>query len=205
MIENWGYTAGGLVTGKSYSINHPDFYDGAGNYYTPYSEGPPAMTFTYDTEGRATGYGPFSYTLDSMGRPTGLTESGPGTVWVQNAQYGPGGELKTMQYRTSTGAYYTESRTFNNRSQMIQQQTRGSGLTGMDLQYVYTTGANNGQGGPFRGAPLQLATTVDVHPLFLSRYAVQHQGRRWSPAKKVWKLPWRQAHLKPERPDALDT
>jgi hypothetical protein len=92
-----------------------------------------------------TGYGAFSYTLDSMGRPTGLTETGPGTVWVQNAAYGPGGEMKTMQYRTSGGAYYTENRTFNNRTQMIQQQVSGSGLTGMNLQYVYTSGANNGQ------------------------------------------------------------
>jgi hypothetical protein len=103
------------------------------------------MGFTYDSEGRMTGYGPFSYTLDSMGRPTGLTETGPGTIWVQNAQYGPGGEMKAMQYRTSGGAYYTENRTFSNRTRMILRQSGGSGLTGMNLQYVYTAGANNGQ------------------------------------------------------------
>jgi hypothetical protein len=76
--------------------------------------------FIYDSEGHQTGYDGFVYTLDAMGRPTALTANG--AVWVQNAAYGPGGEMKTMQYRTNTGTYYTENRTYNNRTQTIEIQ-----------------------------------------------------------------------------------
>jgi hypothetical protein len=43
------------------------------------------------------------------------------------------------------GSLLHENRTFNNRTQMILQQSGASGLTGMKLQYVYWEGANNGQ------------------------------------------------------------
>ena len=126
--EGWSYTAGGLVTSKSYYLLVPGFFDGAGNQYGQYTYGP-VTGFTYNNEGSMTGYGPFVYSLDAMGRPAGLTEPGPGTVWVQNVGYGPGGEMKTMQYRTSGGAYYTENRSFNNRTQLKQLQTSAAGLT----------------------------------------------------------------------------
>ena len=85
---------------------------------------------SYDNAGHTTGYvpygdqytgDPFSYTLDAMGRPTALTETNTGTVWVQNVVYGPGGEMDSMQYRTGTnggGPYYTENRGYNNDTQL---------------------------------------------------------------------------------------
>ena len=92
-----------------------------------------------------TGYGSFSYTLDAMGRRTGLTETGPGTVWVQNVGYGPSGEMRSLQYRTSGGAYYTETNAFNNRNQVVDTSVSGTGLAGAHYQYGYAAGANNGQ------------------------------------------------------------
>jgi len=145
MSEYYSYTAGGLVTTKGYSINFPTTYACGGSCeYFAYGYGP-STTFSYDTEGHQTGYSGFAYTLDAMGRPTGLTETGPGTVWVQNVLYGPGGEMKSIQYRTSSGAYYTENRTFNNRAQATEIQASGTGLPGMDLRYSFNAGTNNGQ------------------------------------------------------------
>ncbi len=80
-----------------------------------------------------------------MGRPTALTETANGTVWAQNAAYGPGGEMKTMQYRTNTGTYYTENRTYNNRTQTIEIQGSGAPMRSLDLKYLFPAGANNGQ------------------------------------------------------------
>ena len=86
------------------------------------------------------------YTLDAMGRPVGLTGTGLGTVWVQNVAYGPGGEMKTMQYAAGSGFWYTENRSFNSRTQATQIQVAHSGgKVGMNVQYGYTAGANNGQ------------------------------------------------------------
>src|SRR5450432_4407645 len=50
-----------------------------------------------------------------------------------------------MQLRTSGGAYYTENRTYNNRTQLTQLQTSAAGLAGINLKYTYPAGANNGQ------------------------------------------------------------
>src|SRR6516162_5142159 len=53
--------------------------------------------------------------------------------------------MKTMQYRTNTGTYYTENRTYNNRTQTIEIQGSGAPMRSMDLKYLFTAGANNGQ------------------------------------------------------------
>ena len=122
MNENWSYTPGGLVTLKSYNNQVPDVVDGGGTEYGPYesygygSGVPP----TYDNGRSYDGLWFLRvqhvhlYAGFAMGRPTGLTENGTGNdVWVQNAAYGPAGEMKTMQYRTSGGAYYfTENHTY---------------------------------------------------------------------------------------------
>ena len=94
-------------------------------------------------------YNTFANTMDSMGRPATLTktdQNGQNSTWAQNAAYGPGGELKTLQYKTTGGVWYTENRSFNNRLQLTQLQSSGTGLAGVNLQYSYpTSGANNGQ------------------------------------------------------------
>jgi RHS repeat-associated protein len=53
--------------------------------------------------------------------------------------------MKTMQYRTNTGTYYTENRTYNNRTQTIEIQGSGAPMRSMDLKYLFAAGANNGQ------------------------------------------------------------
>ncbi len=143
--EAYSYTAGGLVTWKGYYVVVPMSFGGNGSIeYSGYSYGP-TETYSWDSEGNQTGYGSFAYTLDAMGRATGLTETGPGTVWVQNASYGPGGEAQGLQYRTSSGAYYSETRSYNNLNQLKQLTASASGLAGMNLRYGYGTGTNNGQ------------------------------------------------------------
>ncbi len=144
LTEYYAYTAGGLVTTKGYGVNFPTYWASSSIEYIGYSEGPTA-SFTYDTEGHQTGYNNFVYSLDAMGRPTSLTEIGPGTIWVQNAAYGPGGEMQTMQYRSSSGIYFTENRTYNNRAQLKELISNRGVKPAIDLQYVYTAGANNGQ------------------------------------------------------------
>ena len=144
VTENYSYTAGGLVTMKGYTYGGVAWLGANSGGWYPWSAGP-SMTYTWDQEGHMTGYGSFSYTLDAMGRPTGLTESGPGTVWVQNVGYGPSGEMRSLQYRTSGGAYYTETNAFNNRNQVVDTSVSGTGLAGAHYQYGYAAGANNGQ------------------------------------------------------------
>ena len=111
VTATYSYTPGGLITYKGYEQFFWTY--GSPNYY--FAEPGAGTGYSWDNEGHMAGYGPFTYTLDALGRPTALTETTPGTVWVQNAAYGPGGEMKTMQFRTSAGAYYTENHTFNNR------------------------------------------------------------------------------------------
>ena len=58
-------------------------------------------------------YNTFANTMDSMGRPATLTktdQNGQNSTWAQNATYGPGGELKSLQYKTTGGVWYTENR-----------------------------------------------------------------------------------------------
>ena len=114
VYEYFGYTPGGLMTSKGAGESFPMSYaDNGYVIYESYGYGPESL-YTYDNEGHMTSYGSqgfstFTYSLDSMGRPTGLTESGTGTTWVQNVAYGPAGETQTIQYRTSGGNYFNEN------------------------------------------------------------------------------------------------
>ena len=150
------YSAGGLLTYKGMEIAtpQPTYYNPTYGYQYPVAIGGVGATYTYDNEGRQTSYsmsgmsGAFNYTLDAMGRATGMAEtstSNPAVQWVQNAAYGPAGEMRGMSYLTSAGGSYQETRTYNNRLQVTAIVASGSGLQGMGLQYSYPAGANNGQ------------------------------------------------------------
>lgn len=164
MTEFYGYSPGGLVSSKSW--NRSWWGQGiSGGYGVPERvNAGPVANFSYDNEGHNSGYSmmyasapvngrpsynTFTNTLDAMGRSIGMAETdqnGQTSTWVQNVSYGPAGELKSMQYRTTGGAWYTENRTFNNRLQLTQLQAAGTGLTGVNLQYSYPgSGANSGQ------------------------------------------------------------
>ena len=176
--ETFTYTSGGLVTGKGFHIDGQTQQADYPYGFMPWDFGK-TENYSWNQEGRMTGYGPFAYGLDAMGRPVSLAEGA--TVWVQNAVYGPGGEMKQMQYRTGGGTYYTETHTFNKRGQMVQQQTSGSGLQGMNLAYVYTAGANNGQIAQMNDllSGEQVAYTYDSLKRLVKAETTQAGGTQW--------------------------
>ena len=108
-------------------------------------------TYSWDDEGRATNlnyaggwsgtnYKPIQHyvnSFDANGRLSGMTEAvDAGTpTSVAGASYGIAGEILSMSY-FGVG----ESRTYNNLLQLTRIQA-----TGMDMQYLYPAGANNGR------------------------------------------------------------
>ena len=78
----------------------------------------------------------YSYTYDSMGRPTKMTDTQLSQDLVSSVTYGPAGELLDM-----TGTSVNEHRTYNSNGQV----TRISNPGVMDLNYVYPASTNNGQ------------------------------------------------------------
>jgi RHS repeat-associated protein len=173
MGEGYSYNAAGQLTSRGYESEfqyycvscNPQLY----GWYI-YGE-----DYTYDNEGTLTTYWDamyqnnqfpanvsiYSYTLDAMERPTGLVEqdwintnsntippSGSPTstkTWVQNVTYGPSNEMTGIQFATTAGPLYTETRSYNNLAQLTNITAAGPGLTGMNLTYTYNTGHNNGQ------------------------------------------------------------
>src|SRR5581483_7553668 len=118
-------------------------------------------SYTYNDEGQVAtvktpdAYGPsgappgwvavpgttFTYTYDTMGRPSKLTANGADSV--KDAVYGPAGELKSLWY-----SGVTETRTYNSRLQVtrITAVLAGYGSAGtMDIEYRYAANQNNGQ------------------------------------------------------------
>jgi RHS repeat-associated protein len=141
----YSYNAAGRVTAQ-----HMD--------YDVVSDNPLSFdaAYTWDNEGRMTGinYGP-QYTLqyDANGRLGGMQEvvNGYGTP-VASASYGVAGEMTGLSY----GAYnpwtwsYSETRQYNSLLQMTRMTGTGTPngsppATVLDMQYVYTGGANNGR------------------------------------------------------------
>jgi len=50
-----------------------------------------------------------------------------------------------IQFATTAGPLYTETRSYNNLLQLTNITAAGSGLPGMNLTYTYNIGHNNGQ------------------------------------------------------------
>ena len=97
--------------------------------------------YGWDNEGRMTSQsypaqdyltaGPqYAYQFDAMGRTNGMTGP-PWNLTIATAAYGPAGELTSLN---------GDTRTYNT----LGQLTRISG-GGIDLEYVYTAGQNNGR------------------------------------------------------------
>ena len=81
------------------------------------------------------GGGKYTYSFDSMGRPNQLTD--PNNAIVVNAvSYGAADQLTQITYDGRT-----ETRIYNSRFQLTRLTVPGS----MDLEYRYSTTANNGQ------------------------------------------------------------
>jgi RHS repeat-associated protein len=80
----------------------------------------------------------FTYGFDAMGRVNGITDTSSGGGG--SAAYGVAGEILSLSY-FGMG----ETRTYNSMFQMTRQTVTNFASNVMDMQYVYTSGANNGR------------------------------------------------------------
>ena len=53
-----------------------------------------------------------------MGRPSGMTDQAAQT-WVQNVSYNAASQMLGMQYQSSPGLFWTESRVYNARLRQL--------------------------------------------------------------------------------------
>ena len=118
-------------------------------------------SYMYDTEGRMTSQqypnswaldtygnptaavtGPsLAYTYDAMGRLAGLTENGSNSIISSaSTSYTPAGQLQTM-----SGAWGTETRSYNAMLQMTGLSSGPSPGTGVSILYNYSPTQNNGK------------------------------------------------------------
>ena len=117
--------------------------------------------FNYTQEGQLSqlmyGNWNFTYSFDTIDRPSGLTDNSSGVQWVSNVAYGgtsgPAGELTALKYAAAGPGHqwYNETRTFNVRGQLTRMTATGSADTGyttpqtVDLQYNFSGTANDGR------------------------------------------------------------
>ena len=144
------------ITRQGYD-QYSSWVTGVGTLDADYSYDQAGHVLTYarpgDTFG-ATGPVTYTYSFDTMGRPTSLTDNdstyGPGghnTTWAQNALYDLAGRRTSMSYLSSALPYYnTESWSYNVNGQLATLNWAGGsvGING-SLQYSYSATQNNGQ------------------------------------------------------------
>jgi YD repeat-containing protein len=165
--EMYRYSVGGLMVGKRLQLSpNPD-----PNKPWPKDAETSNLdaTFTYDNEGQY--LGPqgypnwpqsFSYSTDTLGRPTGITANplNPGDnprLVVKDVIYGVAGEMQQARvykeppvnsYGTS---YLKRTWSYNTlfqatRETAVDEESYGpTATTVLDLQYTYTAGQNNGR------------------------------------------------------------
>jgi RHS repeat-associated protein len=155
LVDMYSYTQGGLVAAKRLQINET-VNVGHGNTnvsanldvaYTYNNEG--GMTsVTYPTTnpgGVNTPGASYNYAYDSMMRLSGMTDSSSNSL-VSGVTYGASSELLSMTYRPyASTPSITESRTYNSLGQLVNLANANYSGTFMNLEYNYTTGANNGK------------------------------------------------------------
>jgi RHS repeat-associated protein len=134
--EMYSYTQAGLMTRKRLSPS---------GFVTPLD-----TAQTYDNEGKMTSVsypgGPtYTYSFDAMGRPNGMTDDSAVT-WVQGVSYGAANQITSMQYRSDSPYFWTETRTYDERLQMTRLTTKNHLLAAQnDVEYRYSPSANNGR------------------------------------------------------------
>jgi YD repeat-containing protein len=137
----YSYNQAGRVTAQ-----HMDYDRGTGNAVNF------DAAYTWDQEGRMTSinYGPqYTLTYDANGRLGGMS----GNDLTMTASYGVAGQLAGLNYQGSYGQDVDgETRTYNNLLQMTRLSVAGTSFsqaftqqTVLDMNYVYTAGANNGR------------------------------------------------------------
>lgn len=107
-----------------------------------------SLVYPNDWPNPNTNYYQYLYTEEGLGRinelqmltcPNAVCPPS-GTVLVNPAVYGPSNEITSLTYLG-----YTETRTYNSLVQMTRQTATGTGLPSVDLEYVFSPTANNGQ------------------------------------------------------------
>jgi RHS repeat-associated protein len=138
----YSYNQAGRVTAQRMNIDageqNPSGFDAA---------------YTWDNEGRMTGinYGPqYAFTYDVNGRLSSMQDVVAGNTTVASASYGVAGELTALSYGTYNPWSYSETRQYNAMLQLTRMTGTGTpygspAATILDMQYVYTWGANNGR------------------------------------------------------------
>jgi RHS repeat-associated protein len=143
-VYQYSYNQAGRVLQQKMTWLLGDFSDG--------SPGPQTFNlqagYEWDNEGRmtsltypvvnATNGKKYTYQFDAMGRTNGMTDTtgGPGA----SAVYGLAGEVQSMGYFG-----FNEFRQYNPMYQMTRITATSGAATVMDMQYLYTTGQNNGR------------------------------------------------------------
>ena len=149
MAFHQGETINGANFAYEYSYNQAGRVEGnrllISNYAdTPLSE---IAQYAWDDHGRMTQMtypsGPvMNYQFDGMSRTVGMTETMPGGALslAAYATFGSASQLLTLGYGTNWTPF-TESRTYNNMLQLTHLTVNG----GVDMQYIYSAGHNNGR------------------------------------------------------------
>ena len=117
-VSNAAATASGLLT-TSYT------YDGMGTLISTQYPSPNSLTFTY--------------TLDGLERPIGLTDN-TNHIWASGVSYNPAGQITNATF--PSGA---ETWGYNTLNQLTQRTTTSGSTTRMNMTYNYTAGKDNGQ------------------------------------------------------------
>ncbi len=82
----------------------------------------------------------FTYNLDTLSRPIGLTDEAQ-TALVSGVTYGgPSGQLSALSY-----SGYNEARLYNVRGQLTRLTATGDGLPSVDLEYRFSATNNDGR------------------------------------------------------------
>jgi hypothetical protein len=117
-VSNGAATASGLLT-TSYT------YDGLGTLISTQYPSPNSLTFTY--------------ALDGLERPIGLTDNTNHT-WVSGVVYNPASQMTNAMFPSGT-----EMWGYNTLNQLTQRMTTSGSTARMNMTYVYTAGKDNGQ------------------------------------------------------------
>ena len=137
-------------TGSGRTWNYMYSYNQAGrvvNQHAVLHDQDFEASYTWDTEGRMTqinypGGPSYQMQFDNMGRVGSMLDVSNGTYGaptVASASYGAAGQITNLSYFG-----WSETRTFNSLLQMTQQTVSNGSSNVMDQQYLYTSGANNG-------------------------------------------------------------
>jgi RHS repeat-associated protein len=132
--NQYTYNAAGQVATKALSVSNSTAsgfltttygYDALGTLTSIEYPSPSALTLTY--------------TLDSLERPVGLTDS-TNYTWASGVLYNPAGQITNATFPSGT-----ETWAYNILQQLYQRTTTSGSTTRMNMAYNYTAGANNGQ------------------------------------------------------------